>query len=128
MIDAIVSTEDKTFFENQGIDIRGLLRSGYNYVTGRSDRIQGTSTLSQQLIKNVFLSNERSVTRKIQEVYLSYLLNRNYSKEKILELYLNKIGFGSNAYGIEQASKTFFGKSASDLGVLGSAILAAIPK
>lgn len=90
---AIVSTEDKTFFENQGIDFRGLVRSGVNFITGKTDKIQGTSTISQQLIKNMFLSNERSVVRKVKEIFLSYQLNSKYSKEKILELYLNKISF-----------------------------------
>ncbi|MDD3120250.1 MAG: transglycosylase domain-containing protein [Candidatus Gracilibacteria bacterium] len=128
MLNAIVSAEDKTFFENQGFDLKGILRAGISYVSGKSDKIQGTSTISQQLIKNTFLSNERSIKRKVQEVYLSYNLNKNYSKEKILELYLNKISFGNNAFGIEEASRTFFGKSASELGILGSSILASIPK
>ena len=128
MVHAIVSTEDKNFFENSGLELRSFFRSGYNYIVGKTDRVQGTSTLSQQLIKNVFFSNERSWERKIKEAYLSYMLNEKYSKEKILEIYLNKIGFGSNAYGIEQASETFFGKPASALGPLGSAILASLPK
>jgi len=128
MRDAIISTEDKTFFENQGIDFRGLVRSGLNYITGKTEKIQGTSTISQQLIKNVFLSAERSVDRKIKEIYLSYQLNNKYSKEKILELYLNKISFGNNAFGIEEASKTYFNKPSKDVGVLGSSILASLPK
>lgn len=128
MRDAIISTEDKTFFENQGVDFRGLVRSGLNYITGKTDKIQGTSTISQQLIKNVFLSGERSMDRKIKEIYLSYALNNKYSKEKILELYLNKISFGNNAFGIEEASKTYFNKSSKDVGILGSSILASLPK
>lgn len=128
MRDAIISTEDKTFFENQGVDFRGLVRSWLNYVTGKTEKIQGTSTISQQLIKNVFLSAERSMDRKIKEIYLSYRLNSKYSKEKILELYLNKISFGNNAYGIEEASKTYFNKPSKDVGILGSSILASLPK
>lgn len=128
MRDAITSAEDKTFFENPGIDLRGLVRAGLYYVTGKTDKVQGTSTISQQLIKNVFLSSERSTDRKAKEIYLSYELNRKYSKEKILELYLNKISFGNNAYGIEEAAKTYFNKSSKDLGVLGSSILASLPK
>ena len=93
ILGAIVSTEDKTFFENQGVDFRGLVRSAFNYISGKTERIQGTSTISQQLIKNIFLSNERSIGRKIKEFYLSYQLNAKYSKEKIVELYLNKIEF-----------------------------------
>lgn len=128
MKNAIIAAEDKTFFENPGIDLRGLVRSGVNYAFGKTDRIQGTSTISQQLIKNTFLSNERSLERKVKEIYLSYRLNSKYSKEKILELYLNKISFGNNAYGVEEAAKTYFGKSAKDVGVLGSTILASLPK
>lgn len=128
MKNAIIAAEDKTFFENPGIDLKGLVRSGVNYAFGKTDKIQGTSTISQQLIKNTFLSNERSMERKVKEIYLSYRLNSKYSKEKILELYLNKISFGNNAYGVEEAAKTYFGKSAKDVGVLGSTILASLPK
>jgi membrane peptidoglycan carboxypeptidase len=115
---AIVSTEDKTFFENPGIDIKGLFRAGYNYISGKTARIQGTSTLSQQLISYTLLSKERSIKRKVQEAYLSYMLNKSYSKEKILEMYLNTISYGYNANGVEEAAKTFFGKSAKDVGPL----------
>ncbi len=125
---AIVSTEDKTFFENPGIDIKWLIRAGINYISGKTDRIKGTSTLSQQLISYTLLSKERSVKRKVQEAYLSYALNNNYSKEKILEMYLNAISFGYNADGIEEASKTYFWKSAKDVWPLGASILASLPK
>ncbi|MDD5213838.1 MAG: transglycosylase domain-containing protein [Candidatus Gracilibacteria bacterium] len=128
MVNAIVSTEDNTFFENSGFDIKGIFRSVFNYIFQKTSKIEGTSTISQQLIKNMMLTNERSLERKIKEVRLSYKLNTNYSKEKILELYLNKIAYGSNSYGIEQASRTFFGKSAKDLGILDSSILASLPK
>ncbi|EKE29895.1 MAG: 1A family penicillin-binding protein [uncultured bacterium (gcode 4)] len=128
MRDAIVSTEDKTFFQNRWFDFKWLVRAGLNYITGKSDRIQWTSTISQQLIKVSFLTSERSLKRKLQEVYLSYQLNSNYSKEKILELYLNKISYWSNAFWIEEASKTFFWKSSKDLWILESSILASIPK
>lgn len=128
MKNAIIAAEDKTFFENQGIDFKGLVRSVLNFAFGKTDKIQGTSTISQQLIKKTFLTDERSMERKIKEAYLSYRLNSRYSKEKILELYLNKISFGNNAYGVEEAAKTYFGKSVKDVGVLGSTILASLPK
>ena len=99
-----------------------------NYGLGRTTQIKGTSTLSQQLIRNTLISNERSVGRKIKEIYLSYQLNNAYSKEKILELYLNTISFGNNAFGIEEASHTYFGKSAKDVGLLGATILTSLPK
>ncbi|MDD5377169.1 MAG: transglycosylase domain-containing protein [Candidatus Gracilibacteria bacterium] len=128
MRDAIISAEDKTFFENPGIDFRGLIRAGFNYIIGKTDKVQGTSTISQQLIKNMFFTSERSTDRKVKEIYLSYELNNKYSKEKILELYLNKISFGNNTYGVEEASKTYFNKPSKDVGVLGSSILASLPK
>ena len=127
--DALVSMEDQRFFENPGVDILGLIRAGLDhYVLGKGSRVSGTSTLSQQLVKNTLLTNERSLKRKIQEAYLAYQLNQTYSKEKILEMYLNAIEFGHNANGVEQASRTFFGKSAKDVGVLGATILASLPK
>ncbi len=128
MIHAITSGEDKTFFENAWIDIKWLFRAVIYRVIGRNDRIEGTSTISQQLIRNTFLTNERSIERKIKEMYLSIAMNNSYSKEKILELYLNKISFWSNAFWVEQASRTFFGKSIADINVLEWSILASIPK
>lgn len=128
MRNAIISTEDKTFFENSWFDFKWLVRAWINYIIWKSDKIQWTSTISQQLIKVSFLTNERSIKRKIQELYLSFQLNSNYSKEKILELYLNKISYWSNAYWVEEASKTFFGKSSKDVWVLESSILSSIPK
>ena len=128
LIHAITASEDKTFFENSWFDIKWIIRSLFNYLTHKTSRIEWTSTISQQLIKNVFLSHERKIERKIKELYLSFLMNQSYSKEKILELYLNKISFGSNAFGIEQAAKTFFSKTSSSLSILESSILASLPK
>ncbi|MBX9808950.1 transglycosylase domain-containing protein [Candidatus Gracilibacteria bacterium] len=126
--DAIISTEDRTFFENPGIDMMGLFRAGAKYIMGSNDTVKGTSTISQQLIRNTILTNERSLKRKLQEMYLSYSLNNNYSKEKILEMYFNAFSFGYNANGVEEASRTYFGKSAKDVGPLGASILASLPK
>ena len=86
----------------------GLVRAGAKYLVGSNDSIKGTSTISQQLIRNTLLTNERSLKRKIQEMYLSYHLNNSYSKEKILEMYFNAFSFGYNANGIEEASRTYF--------------------
>lgn len=127
ILDATVSTEDGSFFENPGIDIFGLTRVAATYVTGgRFGRVGGASTISQQLIKNTLLTNEVSIKRKVQEAFLSYRMNTQYSKEKILEMYLNAISFGYNANGVEQASRTFFGKSAKDVWPLGATILASV--
>lgn len=128
VVDAIVSIEDKTFFTNPWFDAKGIMRAVFNKLVWRTNEIVWTSTISQQLIKNLVLSNERSYERKIKELWLSYKINKAFTKEKIMELYLNKLEYGSNAFGIEQASKTFFTKSAIDLNVLESSILASIPK
>ena len=95
---------------------------------GSNETVKGTSTISQQLIKNTLLTNERSIKRKVQEMYLSYQLNNTYSKEKILEMYFNAFSFGYNANGIEEASRTYFGKSAKEVGPLGAPILASLPQ
>jgi penicillin-binding protein 1A len=126
--DAIISTEDGTFFENPGIDIKWLVRALLNYITWTTDKIKWTSTISQQLVRNTLLTNKRSFERKIQEIYLSYKLNNTYTKEEILEMYLNAIAFWSNANGVEQASRTFFWKSAKDVWPLWASILASLPK
>lgn len=127
--DAIVATEDRTFFENPGIDFMGIVRTSLSHITGGKIwwRAGGASTISQQLIKNTLLTNEFTIKRKVQEAVLSYQMNQKYSKEKILEMYLNAFSFGYNANGIEEASRTYFGKSAKDVGPLGSSILASLP-
>lgn len=128
ILNAIVSWEDKTFYQNSWFDISWLIRAVLYRISWKTDKIEWTSTISQQLIKIVFLSKERSLERKIKEAYLSFRMNVNYSKEKILELYLNKISFWSNAFGIEQAALTFFWKSAKDVNILEWSILASLPK
>ena len=128
MVHAIVAWEDKRFFENPWVDIIGLTRAVLYRAGWKTDKIEGTSTLTQQLIRNMVITNERTIERKIKEMYLAYKLTNNLSKEKILELYLNKISFWSNAFGIEQASQTFFSKSSDKLSILESAMLASLPK
>ncbi|MGE4443622.1 MAG: transglycosylase domain-containing protein [Candidatus Altimarinota bacterium] len=135
MVNAIIAGEDKRYWENPGIDIIGLLRAGFYGIIGKNEGFGGTSTLTQQLIRNTIIENRSSaesisdkLERKIKEFYLAYKLTNEASKEKILELYLNKIPFGSNAFGIEQASLTFFGKRAADLSILEGSMLASIPK
>ena len=127
MINAIIAWEDKRFWTNPWFDLiwlmRAALTTALTWVTPK-----WTSTISQQLIKNTFLTNERSYERKIKEIYLSYKMTNEFDKKTIIELYLNKISFGNNAFWIEQASKTYFGKSADKLSILESSILASIPK
>ncbi|MDD3303122.1 MAG: penicillin-binding protein [Candidatus Gracilibacteria bacterium] len=128
MTNALVAGEDKTFLQNSGVDFKRMIGAFVYYILGKTDKVEGTSTITQQLIRNTLIGNERKIERKIKEMYLSYKVSSSLSKEKILELYLNKIDFGSNSFGIEEASKTFFGKSAKDLGILEASILASLPK
>ncbi len=118
--------EDQRFFTNIGFDIFGITRAAFTCALG--GRCSGGSSLSQQLIKNTLLMNESLYRRKVQEIILSLQLNIRFSKEKILELYLNKISFGSNSYGVEQASRRFFGKSSSEISILESSVIASFPK
>ncbi len=126
--DAIISIEDKDFYKHPGIDFRGLIRSAWVAIKTRGQYIQGASTITQQFVKNSLLSPKRTISRKIKEIILSLELERKYSKDEILAFYLNQISFGSNAYGIQSASKAFFAKDASDVTLAEAAILAALPK
>ena len=128
MINALVAWEDKRYWENPWVDLIWIIRAVVYRAIWKTTKLEGTSTLTQQLIRNTIIANERKIERKIKEIYLSYKLSKELSKEKILELYLNKISFWHNSYGIEQAAKTFFDKSAKELGILESSIIASLPK
>src|ERR1700688_1525177 len=127
---AFIAAEDKNFYQHPGIDIYGIARAGLLYVQnyGSSRRPQGASTITQQVAKNFLLTNEVSFERKIKEALLALRIERTYSKEKILELYLNEIYLGLGAYGIAAASLLYFDKSVHELTVAESAYLAALPK
>ena len=124
---ATVSIEDRKFYEHHGVYWRGLFRAVV-VNTLRGERIKGTSTLTQQLVENAILTNERSLLRKAKEFILALQIERTYSKDEILQLYLNEIPYGSTIYGIESAAQTYFGKSAQDLTLDEAALLAAIPQ
>ena len=128
--EAFISAEDKNFYSHGGIDITGIGRAGYaflqNYGSGR--RPQGASTITQQVAKNFLLTNEVSFDRKIKEALLALRIERTYSKDKILELYLNEIYLGIGSYGVAAASLLYFDKSVSELTVAEAAYLAALPK
>ena len=124
---ATVAVEDRNFYAHAAIDWRSLARAFVVNVTN-AGIVQGGSTITQQLAKNAFLDPDRTVTRKIKEVFLSYRLEKKYSKDEILGLYLNRIPYGSNAYGIEAAAQTFFNKNAKSLGVAETAFLVGLPK
>lgn len=128
MINAIVSIEDKRYWTNPWVDIQWLFRAWINYIIWSADWVKWTSTLTQQLIRNTIIKNEKSLERKVKEIYLAYKLTSNVSKEKILELYLNKISYWHNAFWIEEAAQTFFWKSSSEIWILESSILASLPK
>ncbi len=125
MIKSMIAAEDVHFFSDTlGINIPSILRSLYNDVLKRQNGVQGASTITQQLVKNTLLSNNRSVENKIKEVLLSIRLSQQYSKQKILDSYLNYVSFGGNISGIESASETYFGIPASKLNLAQSALLA----
>jgi len=124
---AFVAIEDRRFYSHYGIDPVGIARALMRNVIGRGG-MQGGSTLTQQLAKNLFLTQERTMSRKIQEAILALWLEHKYSKDQILELYLNRVYFGSGAYGVEAASQKYFGHSARALSLPESAILAGLMK
>jgi penicillin-binding protein 1A len=127
MVDAIVAIEDRKFFSHWGVDIFGIARAAITNV--RKGRIaQGGSTITQQLARNLFDMYENTLSRKIKEALLAIRIERAYSKDEILEMYLNQIYFGAGAHGVEAAARVFFGKHASELTVGESALLAGIPK
>ena len=124
---AFVAIEDKRFYSHFGIDPTGILRAAVTNVIHRGVS-QGGSTLTQQLAKNLFLTQERTMQRKLQEVELALWLERKYSKAEILELYLNRVYFGSGAYGVEAAAQKYFGKPASKVTIGEAAMLAGLVK
>ena len=131
VVNAFLAAEDAHFFNNIGIDLRGIFRATItnikNKLTGNHS-LQGASTITQQLVKNMLLTSEKTFERKIKEIILSIIITKELSKQEILELYLNYIFLGSNAYGIESASLEYFGKHAKNLNIQEAASLAAIPK
>lgn len=123
---AFLSAEDKNFYNHPGIDIQGIGRAAVRYVSGGP--MQGGSTITQQVAKNFLLTNEQTLDRKIKEAVLSFRIEEAYSKDRILELYLNEIFFGLGAYGIAGAALTYFDKSVNELTTADAAYLAALPK
>ena len=123
---AFIAIEDNRFYDHLGVDFRGTARAVVSTLSGRE--VQGGSTITQQLAKNAFLTQERTITRKIKEAFLARELEKRYTKDEILEMYLNHIYFGQGAYGVESAARYYFNKEAKDLNIAESATLAAIPK
>jgi penicillin-binding protein 1A len=124
---AFISVEDQAFYKHKGVNIRSILGAAITDIV-RGGYRRGASTITQQLVKNSFLSPDKTLRRKAQEAWLAIQLERHYTKEQILEFYLNQIYFGHTSYGVESASQTYFGKSVDELTLAESAILAGIPK
>lgn len=125
---AFLASEDKNFYQHPGIDPQGLVRALLNNIINRGKRPEGASTITQQVAKNFFLTNEVSIKRKAKEAILSLRIERALTKERILELYLNKIYFGYGAYGVTSAALNYFDKTLEDLSLAEIAYLAALPK
>ncbi len=123
---AVVATEDKNFYKHSGFDSQGYLRIIWNVITKR--RLIGGSTLTQQLVKNVLLSNERTLTRKLKEFILAVQIENRYNKDEILLMYLNEAPYGGTAWGVATGAETIFGKKVSKLNLVESAVLAGIPQ
>ncbi|WP_448667378.1 transglycosylase domain-containing protein [Aerococcus viridans] len=121
--DAVISTEDKRFYDHQGFDPIGIARAAFGYLTS-GQIVGGGSTITQQLVKNAFLDNDQSLMRKLKELFLAFEIEKNYTKDEILEMYLNNAYFGNGAYGVEDASLKYFGVSASEVTVDNAAVIA----
>ena len=123
---AFIAIEDERFYEHNGIDMRGILRAA-SITLSSGEMSQGASTITQQLARNIFLTQEVTWQRKIEEIFIAWGLEKKYSKEQILEFYLNNIYFGNGYYGVEAAAKGYFNKSVSQLTLSEQAFIAAIP-
>ena len=124
---AVVAVEDRRFYDHFGIDLRGLARAMLTNIQAKGV-VQGGSTITQQVAKNLFLTPERTITRKLREMMLALWLERNFTKDEILTIYLNRVYLGAGTYGVEAASQRYFGRSAKDVGIYQSAVLAGLLK
>ena len=124
--DATIAIEDKSFYQHGAVDFRGIARAAFSIIVHR--QVQGGSTLTQQLVKNSLLTQEQTVLRKVKEVILAFATEIIYSKNQILEMYLNQVPYGGTVYGVEAASEYYFGKHAKDLDIAQSALLAGLPQ
>lgn len=125
---AVIATEDSRFFEHPGLDIVGILRAAWTNIRHGGRRVEGASTITQQLARSLFLSSERTFDRKLRELILAYKMELVLTKDQILEMYLNQIYFGQGAYGVAAAGQTYFGKELSQLSLAEVAFLAGLPK
>ena len=127
LIDAVLATEDQRYFQHPGIDIPGLMRAGIKLIlTGRKE--QGGSTITMQVARSFYLTRHKTFGRKLREILLALKIDHKLSKQKILELYLNKIFLGSRSYGVEAAAEVYYGKTLNQLSLDQFAMLAGLPK
>ncbi|MBO0476994.1 PBP1A family penicillin-binding protein [Vagococcus sp. DIV0080] len=126
--DAVISTEDRKFYDHKGYDIKGIARAAARKVVRRDNSGGGGSTITQQLAKNAFLTQEQTMTRKAKELFLAIEIEKEYTKDEILEMYLNKAYFGNGVWGVQDASLKYFGKNASDVTVDEAAVIAGMLK
>jgi penicillin-binding protein 1A len=123
----LIATEDRKFYKHSGVDLKGIARAVMKDIQAR-EFVEGASTITQQLAKTLFLTPSKTLVRKIKEAILAFQLERRYTKDEILELYLNQVYFGSGAYGVESAARIYFGKSVKDLSLAECALIAGMPK
>lgn len=126
LIHATIAIEDRSFYEHRGISLRGIIRASRNTLEGK--RLEGGSTITQQLVKNTLLTPERTLKRKVREILLAFLVEGTYTKDEILEMYFNEVGYGGSTYGVEEAAQRYFGKPASQLTLAECAFLAGLPE
>ena len=127
VVQAFIAVEDRAFYRHPGFDLRAVLRALYVNISHRAV-VEGASTITQQLARNLYLSREPSLTRKLQEVRIALALERRHSKREILEMYLNHIYLGSGAYGVEAASQRYFDTPADKISLHQAAMLAGLPR
>jgi len=128
LIEATLAIEDKNFYNHSGLSLKGLTQALiYNFKKNKTDKPRGGSTISQQLVKNIFFSNEKTMTRKVKEAILTLIIERKMTKNEILERYLNQVSYGGEAYGVEEAAEKYFGKHVWDLETQESVYLAGLP-
>src|SRR5438270_2649835 len=125
---AMVDIEDSRFYQHSGLDFRGAARALWTDLRGGDLTQQGGSTITQQLARNIYLSPTRTLSRKVKELLLAVQIERNWSKQQILETYLNQVYFGSGAYGVQSAARIYFGKDVKDLSLTQAATLAGLPQ
>ncbi len=123
---ATIAAEDADFYNHRGISLKGITRAAYKLI--RDKKITGGSTITQQLVKNAFLSPDKTITRKIREIFIALAVEQKYTKDEILEMYLNEVNYGGTAYGIQEAARQYFAKNAKELTLPEAALLAGLPK